>query len=112
MRLAEWRKQQGWTQDELAARLDCSQPFVSLIERAADPQIPGRDWMIKIYQLTKGAVSPNDFYDLPALGQLELPIGTPGELSLFDRPEAVPFLDAAKLADEGVVDERPMQAAA
>jgi transcriptional regulator with XRE-family HTH domain len=101
VRLAEWRKQQGWTQDELAGQLDCSQSFVSLIERATDPQIPGRDWMVKIYQLTRGAVAPNDFYELPPIGQLELPI-EPSPAPLFDAPEvdkndvaAAPELQAA-----------------
>jgi transcriptional regulator with XRE-family HTH domain len=86
VRLAEWRKQQGWTQEQLAFELGCTQSFVSLTERA-NPQIPGRGWMLKIHQLTRGAVTPNDFYDLPPIGQLELPIETAGEPGLFDVAE-------------------------
>jgi hypothetical protein len=54
-------------------RLDVSQPTISYIERANDPQMPQPDLMRRIYALTRGAVTPNDFYDLPAIGQLELP---------------------------------------
>lgn len=85
VRLVEWRKEKGWTQDELADALDCSQPFVSLIERRSNPQIPGRDQMIRIHRLTKGAVSPNDFYDLPPLGQLDLPIEDLDPAPLLER---------------------------
>jgi transcriptional regulator with XRE-family HTH domain len=86
VRLAEWRKAQSWTQEELADALGCSQPFVSLIERSANPQIPGREQMLNIYRLTRGEVTPNDFYDLPALDQLQLPI---------DAPSPAPLLEAA-----------------
>lgn len=97
MRLAEWRKEQGWTQDELAAALDCSQPFISLIERRTGGQIPSRDWMLKIWRLTKGLVAPNDFYDLPPIGQLELPMeATPAPLlDALDAPDETPALQAA-----------------
>lgn len=38
---------------------------------AHDKRIPRRAHAISIYLFTKGAVAPNDFYDLPPL-QLEL----------------------------------------
>jgi hypothetical protein len=41
--------------------------------------------MLKIWQLTRGLVGPNDFYDLPPIGQLELPIEL-APAPLFDRP--------------------------
>jgi transcriptional regulator with XRE-family HTH domain len=88
VRLAEWRKQQGWKQEELASALGCTQPFISEIERATAPKIPGRCWMLKIWQLTRGAVAPNDFYDLPPIGQLELPIEDGAEPGLFDAAQA------------------------
>lgn len=71
MKLAAWRKAKGWTQDNLAEALGCSQPYVSQIERAADPIIPGPELMRKLYVLSLGEVQPNDFYDLPALELLE-----------------------------------------
>lgn len=67
MRLAQWRKVKGWTQTQLADELGVSQPYVSDMERASSPSIPGPSVMIEIFILTRGAVQPNDFYDLPAL---------------------------------------------
>lgn len=64
------------TQDELACELGCGQAFISGIERHGG-QIPRRDWMLKIYRLTRGAVTPDDFYDLPPIDQLDLPIDPP-----------------------------------
>jgi len=80
MRLAEWRIEQGLTQSELAARLGCDQSYISLIERSTDPQTPRRHWMLKIYRLTRGAVTPNDFYDLPDLNQPALQLEFPAPL--------------------------------
>lgn len=67
MRLATWRKAQKMTQGELAAQLGCSQPYVSQIERAKDPIVPGAAVMVEIFELTRGAVQPNDFFELPTL---------------------------------------------
>ena len=67
MRLAQWRKLKGWTQMQLADELGVSQPYVSDMERASNPSIPGPAVMVEIFVLSKGAVQPNDFYDLPAL---------------------------------------------
>jgi transcriptional regulator with XRE-family HTH domain len=69
VRLAEWRKQKGWTQTDLAAKVGSTQPYVSAMERARNPAIPGPALMIEIYLVTGGAVQPNDFYDLPALSE-------------------------------------------
>lgn len=85
MRLIDWRKERSWKQEELADRLTCSQSFISLIERANDPQIPGREMMLRIYRLTRGAVTPNDFYDLPPLDQLDLPIGDASDAPLLEQ---------------------------
>ncbi|WP_374758642.1 helix-turn-helix domain-containing protein [Sphingomonas sp. GV3] len=65
MKLAAWRKREGKTQDWLAGELGCSQPYVSQIERAVNPIIPGPEIMERIFQVTQGAVEPNDFYELP-----------------------------------------------
>lgn len=73
MRIAEWRKEQGQTQQQLADQLQTAQSWIALIERAHDPKVPAPDLMRRIYALTRGAVTPNDFYDLPAIDQLELP---------------------------------------
>lgn len=84
MRLYDWRKEQGWNQQQLAERLGCSQGFVSCIERAVDAQIPGRELMDKIHQLTRGAVTPTDFYYLSPLGQLPLQLDLPTPAPLLD----------------------------
>lgn len=90
VRLAKWREGK-MTQGQLADALGCSQPFISLIERRTDPQIPSREWMLKIWKLTKGLVGPNDFYDLPPIGQTELAL---------DAPAAAPLLKACETAVE------------
>ena len=65
MKLAIWRKNQGMTQAQLAEALGCSQSYISQIERASAPVVPGPAVAVAIYQLTAGAVQPNDFYELP-----------------------------------------------
>lgn len=67
MRLAIWRKKAGKTQADLADVLGCSQSYISQIERADNPLVPGPAFMIEIYRLSDGEVQPNDFYDLPVL---------------------------------------------
>lgn len=66
-----WRKRKRLTQGELAAALGCSQPYISQIERATHPLIPGRELMQRIFALTDGEVEANDFYDLPAMPQAQ-----------------------------------------
>jgi transcriptional regulator with XRE-family HTH domain len=73
MRLADWRKEQGYTQQQLADQLGVNQSAVSYWERSLNPYLPQPDAMRRIFALTRGAVSPNDFYDLPPIGQAELP---------------------------------------
>lgn len=65
MKLAEWRKRERKSQVELASDLGCSQPFISQIERARTPIVPGPEIMERIFALTGGDVEPNDFYDVP-----------------------------------------------
>jgi transcriptional regulator with XRE-family HTH domain len=87
VRLSKWRIDKGLTQRQLADELGCTQTAISLIERGTDQPdsiIPRRDLMLKIFRFTKGEVTPNDFYDLPALDQLDLPIGEPAAAPLFE----------------------------
>lgn len=60
-----WRRREQMTQAELAEELGCSQSYVSQMERAVDPIIPGPAIMIALYELSYGEVDPNSFYDLP-----------------------------------------------
>lgn len=55
------------TQAQLADALGCSQSYVSQMERAADPVIPGPSIIIELFMMSAGLVQPNDFYDLPDL---------------------------------------------
>lgn len=64
MKLADWRKAQGWTQPRLAVALDCVLPTVARWENGT--RTPEREALKRIYILTAGAVQPNDFYDIPA----------------------------------------------
>lgn len=75
MRLVDWRREEGLSQQELADHLGCTQSFISLIERAVDPQIP-RDprFIVRLYRFTRGAVTANDFYDYPDIDSGELPL--------------------------------------
>lgn len=67
MKLSQWRSQKGKTQEWVAERAGVTQSFISLIERAIDPQVPRSDAFLKaIFILSEGAVCPNDFYDIPA----------------------------------------------
>lgn len=65
LKLSEWRKREGRTQESVASELGCTQPYISQIERSKNPIIPGTDVMERIFLLTNGEVEPNDFYDLP-----------------------------------------------
>lgn len=74
MRLAEWRKAEGLSQEELAEMLGVTQPTISAVERWPVNSIPGRELMIAIYRVTNGIVTPNDFYNLPDLDTPALPL--------------------------------------
>lgn len=80
MKLIEWRTEQGKTRQWVASELETIVPTVFRWELDAahpDKRVPGFSYMRQIYVLTKGAVEPNDFYDLPPLGhQLQLPMVT------------------------------------
>lgn len=67
MRLAAWRKSKGKTQDWLAAELGVTQPYISTIERATDPVMPGKLVLIRLAILTRLQVLPNDFIPLDDL---------------------------------------------
>lgn len=69
MKLAAWRKIKCWTQAQLADALGCSQSYVSQIERSSDPIIPGKDLLERLYEISDGAVEPNDFYDFPPIAR-------------------------------------------
>lgn len=63
VKLSDWRREQGWTQQQLADALDCTISTVARYEAGTrDPEPLTKE---RIFILTRGAVEPNDFYDLP-----------------------------------------------
>lgn len=59
MLLRDWRVENELTQDQLALKLDLTQPTISKIER--HEVWPNRETMERIFKLTNGKVSANDF---------------------------------------------------
>jgi transcriptional regulator with XRE-family HTH domain len=72
VRLAKWRKDKGWTQQELADALGITQGTISQIERVGSTQVPSPETILAVYRVTRGDVTPNDFYELPRLTSLSL----------------------------------------
>lgn len=65
MKLADWRRTAGLTQEDLASQLGLIP--VSIARYESGTRLPGPATMIAIFELTGGAVQPNDFYALPNL---------------------------------------------
>lgn len=65
MKLADWRKSQEMTQEAVASELGIER--LSIARYEAGRRLPAPAVMIELYRLSKGAVQPNDFYDLPTL---------------------------------------------
>ena len=64
MKLREWRVGKGYAQGETGALIGVSGVTVSRYETGG--RIPEHDVMVQIATVTNGAVTPNDFYDLPS----------------------------------------------
>jgi hypothetical protein len=82
--LREWRKRQlpKLTLDAAAAAVGTVRQVWRDWEIGRN--IPSRTYMPRVYAFTKGVITPNDFYDLPPIGQLELPMMEPVAAPLFD----------------------------
>lgn len=63
--LGRWLHETGQTSVAFAEQVGVSQAAISRF--CAGKQIPRRDIMVSMYRLTNGAVTPNDFFDLPEL---------------------------------------------
>lgn len=59
MRLVDYRKKRGLTQKQLGELLDLEQATVARYE--AGKRLPQRDELDRIYRLTDGEVTANDF---------------------------------------------------
>lgn len=66
MKLDRWRRGQGLSIQALADKLESTHQVAS--RYCNGTRIPVPPMMGRIYVLTHGQVTPNDFYDLPKLG--------------------------------------------
>lgn len=111
MGTGEGNKLRTWREEQVPRlTLDAAAAAVGTVRQVwydweTGRRIPRAPFMAAIYQLTRGAVTPNDFYDLPPIGQLELPINTP----------SAPLLEGCSApiaADAGDEAQPALQAAA
>jgi len=58
-KLEEWRRERGWSQDELATALTCSQQMVSAL--CGQSTTPGTDLATRIQVVTRGRVKVQDW---------------------------------------------------
>ena len=65
LKLAAWRTRRGKTQQWVAEQIGCTVGAVARYEGGV--RIPDKATMKKIYVLTEGVVTPNDFYELPEI---------------------------------------------
>lgn len=65
MKLRDWREHAGVSTKVIAAVLGTTTMCLNYWERGI--RLPRAEAMRAIFALTQGAVTPNDFYDLPAL---------------------------------------------
>ncbi|KAA5603721.1 helix-turn-helix transcriptional regulator [Roseospira marina] len=63
MKLRDWRTQHGLTANETAAR--CGHTWRAVLSWEAGRRMPNPSAMRAIFIATNGAVTPNDFHDLP-----------------------------------------------
>jgi transcriptional regulator with XRE-family HTH domain len=63
MKLRDYRVQNNLTQSQLGNLIGISAVAICRYENGVKPK---PDVMSKIVEITQGAVTPNDFYDLPA----------------------------------------------
>lgn len=70
MQLPEWLRQQNMTQMDFIAHArahDVGFSYFAVAKWCNGQRIPRRTEMVNIFELTDGAVTPNDFYPLPKL---------------------------------------------
>jgi len=62
MKLRTYRAISNLTQQEIAQKLGVSE--LSIIKYEGGTNMPSRETMVRIYEITSGLVTPNDFFDL------------------------------------------------
>ena len=77
MKLGDWISQRGITPTDFARRIDRAPSTVTRL--IAGDTLPDRDTVKRIFGATDGAVTPNDFFDLPDPGAGREPASNPCE---------------------------------
>lgn len=69
MKLKAWRKAWRVTPFEVAEALDCTRQAVHVYERELGDggRLPPSDKLEALIRFTGGAVTPNDWFDIPAI---------------------------------------------
>ena len=80
--LDSWRRDQGLDYQQLAGRLMVNHETASRYCKGR--RIPARDIMRRIYTLTHGQVTANDFYGLPSEAPLGAKEGLPDALAALN----------------------------
>jgi DNA-binding transcriptional regulator YdaS (Cro superfamily) len=62
MKLAEYIAKKGWARSYVAWKLGVTETTVT--RYLSGDRLPTAEVMLKIYRVTKGKVTPNDFYNL------------------------------------------------
>ncbi len=62
MKLKEYIRDNCLTIESMSEACDIN--YTTFVKWAYEKRIPSKNYMRKIYKVTKGKVSPNDFYDL------------------------------------------------
>lgn len=69
MKLSAWLKLKDLTAQQFGERIDRAPSTITRLLRGES--VPDKATMLRIVAETEGAVTPNDFFDLPANGQTE-----------------------------------------
>jgi hypothetical protein len=96
-KLREVRIANGWTVQRLADEVEAKDHMTvyrwELPFGHPERRVPQEPFMSRLYVLFRGEVDPNGFYDLPVIGQQDLPLeppAAPAPAPLLDSPEAEP----------------------
>lgn len=96
MKLKEYRTATNMTQKQLAALLGVSELTVLKYEDGST--LPSKKVMQRIYEMTRGAVMPNDFYELAGFDSAS------GESEQVDSSRVFLALGVFSIPDKGGVD--------
>lgn len=64
MKLGHWMQREKLTLAEVGERID---KHLSSVQKYVLGRVPSKETMVRIFVLSRGEVTPNDFYDLPEL---------------------------------------------